>query len=265
MTRIISFLASTCLLPFVLTATANDSPIVIAVVNGIEITSDAIVGGFGSGSNADFNSLNDDQKSQLIVSLINRQLVLEQAQQEGFDRSKRIQAIVKAITETYVVEQYLIKLAAGFDLGEEAIMRSYSENYSDVPEQYDVSHILFGTAEEAQTALERLANGVDFANLARSESLDSLSAERGGQLGWLNADEMAPSFFNTVASLSEDQVSDRPIRTFSGWHVIRLNSRRNPKRPPLSEVLPQIQQQLIKEQMAAYLEGLREQATIEIR
>lgn len=238
---------------------------VIAVVNGVEIRSDERPGQFGTDLSADYESLTSEQKTQLIVALVNRQLVLERARMEGFDRQERIRETVKAMADSYIAEQYLLRVAAGFDIGDEAVDAWYREHYTDLPERFLVSHILLASEDDAHAVREALADGADFGALARERSLDGVSAVEGGRIGWLDAGEMAPSLLESVSRLRQGDVAPRPVRTHSGWHVVRLDDRRDAEAPPLDSVRDEIRQALVARQMSDYMQALRSAATIEIR
>jgi peptidyl-prolyl cis-trans isomerase C len=243
---------------------AEDASKVIAVVNGTEITSDQRPGRAGEDFSADYESLSREQKSQLVLALINRQLVLEAARAEGFDQTEKMQEATRALVDTYLVEQYMLHVATGLDFSEGALRDKYSTMYADMPEQFHVAHILVGNEESALVVLEKLGSGGSFASLAQAESKDPVSAEKGGDLGWLTPDEMVPAFFNAVSTLSEGEVYSKAVRTQFGWHLLRLLDRRDATPPPFEAVIPQLKQSLMREGMAAYLESLRSGAAITV-
>ena len=246
---------------------AQDAPQgsrVIAVVNGVEVMSDQPPGRVGSIPAGDYDSLSSAQKTQLLAAQINRQLLLEQARKEGFDQLPPIREAAQAIADTYVVEQFLLRVAAGFEFGEDAINTWYQQHYRQLPEQFLVSHIVLASESEGLAVLRELTEGATFEDLARSRSLDVVTANAGGQIGWLTAGEMAPTFARAVSSLKEGGVGESPVRTQSGWHVLRLDDRRDTPAPPLDAVRGEILQALAARQMSDYMEGLRSRASIQI-
>lgn len=85
-------------------------------------------------------------------------------------------------------------------------------------------HILVETEEEAETLLERLADGEDFAALAEELSQDPASAEQGGDLGWFPRGQMVPEFDEVAFSLSPGEISDLVDSSF-GFHIIMVEER----------------------------------------
>ncbi len=256
---ITGFLASTSLVM------ADDAKTVLAVVNGIEITTGQISNIAGADKQFDFSALSDAKKKELVESLITRQLILEEAHKEGFDQSEKIVATVKALGDSYIVKQYLVKVAVGFDFGDAVLKEVYDQKYLNRPEQYKVSHILLNTEAEAQALVDLLNNGSDFTILAQEKSLDKVSAQKGGDLGWLTSDDMVPTFYKTVSLLNEKEVSAKPAKTQFGWHIIRLDQKRKLESFSFEKVKEDIRRDLINEKITGYIDSLKANATIEIK
>lgn len=238
---------------------------VLAVVNGTAITADQRPGEAGPELAQDYASMSTAQQAQLLVSLINRQLVLEQARATGFDQRPAIQQRLQAMADSYIAEQYLLSVASGFDLGNDAVQARYAERYAEAPEEFLVRHIVLASETEGRAVLRAIGSGADFGDLARERSLDTTSAIKGGDLGWVTQDQLPPSLAEVLNTLKEGAVATNPVKTLSGWHVLLLEDRRDGTAPALEAVENQIRQELATEQMAAYLQNLREQATIELR
>jgi peptidyl-prolyl cis-trans isomerase D len=119
------------------------------------------------------------------------------------------------------------------------------------PEQVRARHILFKVAssasaeQEAQArtraeeALAALRNGEDFATLAKQHSEDTATAEQGGDLGYFPRGQMVAPFEEAAFSLPVGQLSDL-IRTPFGWHILRVEDKREAETKPLAEVAPEI-------------------------
>jgi peptidyl-prolyl cis-trans isomerase C len=101
-------------------------------------------------------------------------------------------------------------------------------------EEFNASHILVETEEEAQALIDALGEGADFAELAAENSIGP-SGPNGGQLGWFTAGMMVPEFEVAVFELEAGEVS-APVQTQFGWHVILLNDTREQAPPTLEDV-----------------------------
>lgn len=119
---------------------------------------------------------------------------------------------------------------------DEALQAAYDEAYGGAePEvEFNASHILVETEDEAKELVTALEGGADFAELAKEKSTGP-SGPRGGELGWFGLGAMVPAFEEAVATMEVGQVS-APVQTQFGWHVIKLNEERVKDAPPLDAV-----------------------------
>lgn len=123
---------------------------------------------------------------------------------------------------------------------EEDIQAAYDAEYGNVDpqEEFNASHILVETEEEALAIKTEIDEGADFAASARENSTGP-SGPNGGELGWFGTGMMVPEFEAAVISLAEGEVSS-PVQTQFGWHVIKLNETRKAAIPSLDEVSEEI-------------------------
>ena len=127
--------------------------------------------------------------------------------------------------------------------------------------EWNASHILVETESEALALIEELANGADFAELAREHSTGP-SGPNGGQLGWFSAGMMVPEFEAAAAALETGGISE-PVQTQFGWHVLILNETRQAEAPSLEDVRAELEDGLRRARMDAHLEALMAEAEIE--
>src|SRR5262249_59864912 len=116
--------------------------------------------------------------------------------------------------------------------------------------------------ERARAALERIKKGEDFATVASELTEDPSGKENGGDLDYFTKDQMVPEFANIAFQMSPGQVSN-PIRTQFGWHIIKLQDRRNRPGPEFDKVRPQIETFLVRRGQTELIGQLRAKAKIE--
>jgi foldase protein PrsA len=144
-------------------------------------------------------------------------------------------------------------------IGQAAIFEEMSQRHSNVEEkgeQAQVRHILVATEAEARQLYTRLQQGANFADVARQFSLDTASAQKGGDLGWIFRGQTDPPFESAAFALAPNAVSG-PVKTEKGFHLIQLIAR---------EVRPlpfDLVQQRKTEQFGNYIKSLRDKAKIE--
>ena len=130
------------------------------------------------------------------------------------------------------------------------------------PEEVRARHILVKEKEKAREIAEKIKHGTDFEALAKEFSLDPGSKDRGGDLGYFVKGQMVPPFEAAVFALKAGEVSE-PIETQFGWHIIKLEDKRQRPPPPFEAVKERIVNQMILEKAQAAVTDLRGKAKIE--
>jgi peptidyl-prolyl cis-trans isomerase C len=145
---------------------------------------------------------------------------------------------------------------------EDAVQEAYERLYGDVEpsNEYNASHILVTTEEEAQALVTDLEGGADFAELAKEKSTGP-SGPRGGELGWFGSGAMVAPFEEAVVALEVGAVS-APVQTQFGWHVIKLNETRLKGAPDLEEVRAEVTEDVRMGAVDAQVSQLTDQADI---
>jgi len=143
-------------------------------------------------------------------------------------------------------------------------------------EQTRVRHILIktdevNTDEDVQTRIRqlelRLRGGEDFATLALANSQDTLSAARGGDLGWINQGDTVPEFEEAMNSLAPGEIS-QPVKTEFGWHLIQVQERRthdSTEEYERTKVRDLIRSKKYEEELFLWLRRLRDESYVEYR
>ena len=164
----------------------------------------------------------------------------------------------RSLTAGEVIEQVMAE-----PLDEAAVKAAYEEQYANAVqgEEYNASHILVETEEEAQAIKTELENGADFAEMAREKSTGP-SGPGGGSLGWFGKGMMVPSFEEAVVALEPGAISD-PVQTQFGWHVILLNETRKTEAPELEAVREELELQIRQTRVQSRIEEITAQADVE--
>ena len=126
--------------------------------------------------------------------------------------------------------------------------------------EYRVRHILVDKEDDAKALIAQLKAGAKFEDLAKKNSKDPGSAEKGGDLDFAGPNAYVPEFSQAMVKLKKGEYTQEPVKTQFGYHIIELVDTRDAKFPPLAEVKPQIQQRLAQERAAAFRDELRAKA-----
>jgi peptidyl-prolyl cis-trans isomerase C len=146
---------------------------------------------------------------------------------------------------------------------DEAMKKVYDDAAKQITGEQEVHarHILVPTEEEAKAIKAELDKGADFAKLAKEKSKDP-GASDGGDLGFFTKEQMVPEFSKVAFSLEPGKISD-PVKTQFGWHIIKVEEKRNRKAPEFDQVKAQIEQYVTRKAQSDYVAKLRETAKIE--
>jgi len=141
---------------------------------------------------------------------------------------------------------------------------AYDEQIAKLAPEPEVRarHILVKTEQEAKDIVKQLKAGADFTELAKKSS-DGPSAQTGGDLGYFSRGQMVKPFEDAAFSLKPGQISD-PVQTEFGWHVIKVEDKRNRPLPTFDEVKEQLMASLVQNQLKTVVQTLRGSAKIDI-
>ncbi|TNF22397.1 MAG: peptidylprolyl isomerase [Rhodobacteraceae bacterium] len=231
---------------------------VVATINGTEVTLGQMIM-IRAALPEQLKQLPDDVLWEGIMDQIIQQTVLVQAGPD--DLSERVTiALQNEERSLRAAEQAQTVMDAA--VSEAALTAAYAETYEgeDRGVEFNASHILVETEEEAKDIARRAREGEDFAELAKAHSTGP-SGPNGGELGWFGAGMMVPDFEAAVRQMGVGDISD-PVQTQFGWHVIKLNETRVAEAPPLDAVREELENDLKSEALEATLKDLTDAAEI---
>ncbi len=241
-------------------ATAQDASTVLATVNGTDVTLGHLVAMLNR-LPEQYKTLPDDTLYQgLLEQIIQHQALADSIEPElATGDQLGLENEMRAFLSGRFIDR-----AAADPVTDEEVQAAYDAEFANVePEtEYNASHILIETEEEARALKAQLDDGADFAELAREHSTGP-SGPNGGQLGWFGAGRMVPEFEEAVVALEDGGISD-PIETQFGWHLIILNESREVGAPPLEEVRQQLEQGVLEQRVSAAIDGAVDAADVTV-
>ncbi|WP_162913236.1 peptidylprolyl isomerase [Rhodospirillaceae bacterium SYSU D60014] len=235
---------------------------VVAVVDGQELHRSDVIESASSLPPAYQQNID-----RIFPALLDRLIDLTLLAKEGRERDLQDDETVRAMVtdfEDQAIREILLQRYLEEALTDEAVQQRYAERVEDfepVPE-VRARHILVETKEEAEAIIEELKAGANFEELAQSRSTGP-SGPEGGDLGYFVADQMVPEFAEAAFALEEGAITQEPVQTQFGWHVIKVEDRREREAPSLEEMRAEIEGELSQELVTAFLADLREDAEIE--
>jgi peptidyl-prolyl cis-trans isomerase C len=237
---------------------------VLATVNGKPIHMSDVQAA-GADLPANLQQLPPDQLFPLLVNqLIDRQALLVAATNEHLSRDVKVHAAMEDAANEKLENAY-VQEKVGPAVTDAAVQAAFQKQYAGKPgpEQVDARHILVKTQAQAQSIIDQLNKGADFATLATKYSIDP-GAKNGGELGWFSQDEMVPAFAQAAFALTPGQYTKTPVQTQFGWHVILCEGKRQAPSPSFDSVKDQLRQQLADNAIKATLADVRAKVKIKL-
>jgi peptidyl-prolyl cis-trans isomerase C len=200
----------------------------------------------------------------LLDQIITQKAIVAAARARGLDRDAEVVQRVRRAEEETLQQALLLREVQPL-LTDEALRARWQREVAGRPSEEEVRarHILVPSEQEARAALAEVRRpGADFAEVARRRSTGPGSRE-GGDLGFFKRGDMIPEFEQAAFALQPGQISDNPVRTQFGWHVIQVQERRAVPAPTFEESREQVRQQAFEEGVNSAVERIRGAANIE--
>jgi peptidyl-prolyl cis-trans isomerase C len=245
------------------TDTATAANTVVATVNGVKILRSDVEAA-RSQLPEQYRKLPMDQLYQPILNQLIRTKVLSaQARADKLHETDGYKRRVALIAER-MLEEELLKKTIDEKVTDEALQARYDKTSGSFPtkEEIRARHILVKTEAEADAIIKELTGGADFAKLAAEKSIGPSKAN-GGDLNYFSKGQMVPPFEEAAFALAKGEFTRSAVKSPFGWHVIKLEDKRQSKPPSFEESRDRLSQELSQEFAEQLVRGLTEKAKIE--
>ncbi|HZY18519.1 MAG TPA: peptidylprolyl isomerase [Ramlibacter sp.] len=204
--------------------------------------------------------MNDQIKDEVIA----REIFMQEAQKRGLDASDDFRSQMELARQTLLIRELFADYQKKNPVTDADIQAEYDKfAAANGGKEYRARHILVENEKQARDIIAGLKKGQKFEDVAKKQSKDPGSGANGGDLDWANAASYVPEFSQALIKLNKGQLTQEPVKTQFGWHVIRLDDVREAQLPKLEEVKPQIAQQLQQQKLAKFQQDLRTTAKVE--
>jgi peptidyl-prolyl cis-trans isomerase C len=236
---------------------------VVARVSGVEIrVSD--VSEAAQGLPAEYRSMPQNVLIPMLTDqLIDRAAVVAMARRAGLDKEPTVaRAVARAVDEA--LENAQMRRDIEPTLTDAALRERYVRDVAGKEGEVEVHarHILLGNEADAVKAIAEIKKGGDFAAIAKERSSDP-GAGQGGDLGFFKKADMVPEFAEVAFALKAGEISEKPVKTQFGWHVIKVEERRAAPPPSFEQSQEPLRQALIQEGVMKLLAAARAGVVIE--
>ncbi|ALU89312.1 peptidylprolyl isomerase [Herbaspirillum rubrisubalbicans] len=234
----------------------------LAVVNGKAIPSsraDLMVKQMTAQGQPDSPQL----RSAIKEELINREILMQEADKQGLANSTDVKNQLELARQSIVIRALIADYLKKNPVSDADIKAEYDKFKAQAGDkEYHARHILVDKKEDAEAIIAKLKAGTKFEDLAK-QSKDTGSAANGGDLDWATPASFVKPFSDAMVALKKGEITQTPVQTQFGWHVIKLEDVRPAKVPTLDEVKPQIAEALQQKKLQAYQEQLRAKAKVQ--
>ncbi|MBP1152130.1 MULTISPECIES: peptidylprolyl isomerase [unclassified Methylocaldum] len=234
----------------------------VAVVNGRPISRAAV--DILSAELAQRRGDNGISEEKIIDELIKRELLRQEAEAQQLTNDPKYAARVEnadRMVLSQIAAEHFINSAA---ISDEDLKKEYDQRVGSMKlTEYKARHILVDTEQAAKDVIKRLQKGEKFADIAKKVSKDPGSKGSGGDLGWFNPQQMVPPFANAVVALKNGELTQTPVQTQFGWHVILREDSRDQPPPPFDAVKDQLRSMMQTQRLQQHIGELKNKAKIE--
>lgn len=205
-----------------------------------------------------------DVQAQMREAVIVREIFAQEAEKLGLvgsdDFKSQMEIARQSILITSLIEDFKKKNAVT-----DAELKGEYDKFSAANggKEYKARHILVEKEADAKAIIASLKKGGKFEDIAKKQSKDSGSGANGGDLDWANPSSYVAEFTQAMLKLNKGQMTDAPVKTQFGFHIIRVDDIRTAQLPSFDELKPQIAQQIEQQRLGAYQQGLRDKAKVE--
>lgn len=193
--------------------------------------------------------------------LISREILSQEAEKRGLAQDPAV-AFQLNTSRQQVLVQALVKSELDRNPVTDAeVKAAYDQQVGQAGREINARHILVKSEAEAKDIIKQLKAGASFEKLA-AKSLDTGSAAAGGSLGWANPEMYVPPFAAAIKAMKEGELTQAPVQSNFGWHVIRVEGVREAEKPSLESVAPQLREALQRDRLLALQDRLKKKAVV---
>jgi peptidyl-prolyl cis-trans isomerase C len=205
-----------------------------------------------------------DMESQLREEVIAREVFMQEAEKQGLSSSDDFKVQMELARQTLLIRELFAEYQKKNPVTDADLKAEYDKfAATNGGKEYKARHILVEKELDAKTIIVNLKKGGKFDEIAKKQSKDAGSGAKGGDLDWANPSSYVPEFSEAMLKLNKGQMTENPVKSQFGYHVIRVDDIRSAQLPSFQEVKPQIAQQMQQQKLATFQEELRKKAKVE--
>jgi len=235
----------------------------VAIVNGKAVPISRVEA-LAAQVEASGRPVDESLRAQLKEEVILREIFMQEAHKRGIAKTAEYQKQMELARQTIMIRALFADYEKKNPVTDAEIQAEYDKFVAaNGGKEFRARHILVETEAEAKELIAAIRGGAKFEDTAKQKSKDPGSGANGGDLDWANAASYVTEFSEAMITLDKGQMTQTPVKSQFGWHIIRVDDIRQAQLPALEEIKPQIAQQMAQQKMAAFQNNLREKAKVQ--
>ncbi len=200
-------------------------------------------------------------QQQARDQVVLREIFVQEAEKQGIAASADYKAQMELARQSILIRELFDSYKKKNPVTDEQAKAEYDKFKAQAAgTEYRARHILVDKEEDAKALIAQIKGGAKFEDLAKKNSKDTGSAENGGDLDFAKPENYVKEFSDAMVKLKKGELTDAPVKSQFGWHIIKLEDTREAQFPAFEEVKGQIKQRMEQMRMQQYQEELRSKA-----
>jgi peptidyl-prolyl cis-trans isomerase C len=205
-----------------------------------------------------------EMQGQLREEVIMREIFMQEAQKRGLDVTEDFRVQMELARQSLLIRELFAEFQKQNPVSDADAKAEYEKfAAANSGKEYKARHILVEKEADAKAIIASLKKGGKFDDIAKKSSKDPGSGANGGQLDWAAAGSYVKEFSDAMSALEKGKMTDTPVKSQFGFHIIKLDDVRDTQLPKFDEVKPQITQQLTQQKLSGFQQELRAKAKVE--
>ncbi|PKO68302.1 MAG: peptidylprolyl isomerase [Betaproteobacteria bacterium HGW-Betaproteobacteria-16] len=235
----------------------------VAIVNGKAVPTTR-VDALAQQIAASGRPVDDAVRAQIKEEVILREIFMQEAEKRGIAATDEYKNQMELARQTIMIRAMFADQQAKNPVTEADMKAEYDKfKAANSGKEYRARHILVEKEDQAKAIVKSIKGGAKFEDIAKKQSKDPGSGANGGDLDWAAAGSYVTEFSEAMVKLDKGQMTEVPVKSQFGWHIIRVDDIREAQLPPFEEVKPQLEQQMTQQKMAEFQQSLRAKAKVE--
>ncbi len=252
-------LAAAAFVPAFVPATAQAQN--VAIVNGKAVPKARVEALMTQATRQGNQQRTPEMEAQVRDEVVLREMFTQEAEKLGLQNSPDYKTQMELARQSILIRELFNDYQKKNKVSDAEIQAEYDKvKGQQGGSEYHARHILVEKEDDAKALIAQLKGGASFEELAKKNSKDPGSGENGGDLDWAAPGSYVPEFSQAMTKLKKGEITEAPVKSQFGWHIIKLEDTREAKFPALEEVKPQIEQRLTQLKMAKLRDDVRARA-----